>query len=269
MSGYILCQTKRAQTPFYIENISTNIYSLEELCYYVYHNLYLVDPSLINENLCRWIESELKLVSLAGKLRSHLGKYADAEDIFYPLFKEINFLSHEELKDLSAKLTVLNGESRLMRLKKKGDALMENGMYVNAIHSYQEVISEAEADLSSTEILEGAEHRKVRQYGYHNLGCAYAHLFQMENALENFRNAFYVEMDLEELKTYLIALKSVRNREEYEKTLEEMMVPQDIREAVSRTMEEFSHVENPSVNQKEIDDILTDLTRDYHRSTGS
>lgn len=34
MSGYILCQLKRAEIPYYIENISTNIYSIEELCYY-------------------------------------------------------------------------------------------------------------------------------------------------------------------------------------------------------------------------------------------
>ena len=41
MSGYILCQVKRAKLPYYIENISTNIYSIEELCFYFYHNIYL------------------------------------------------------------------------------------------------------------------------------------------------------------------------------------------------------------------------------------
>ena len=39
MSGYILCQTKKAEHPYFIENISMNIYSIEELCYYLYHNL--------------------------------------------------------------------------------------------------------------------------------------------------------------------------------------------------------------------------------------
>lgn len=59
MSGYILCQAKKAQTPYFIENISTNIYSLEELCYYLYHNLYLVDKTIVNEGLCGWIAEEL------------------------------------------------------------------------------------------------------------------------------------------------------------------------------------------------------------------
>ena len=52
MSSYILCQTKKAEKPYYIENISTNIYSIEELCYYFYHNIYLLDESILNEHLC-------------------------------------------------------------------------------------------------------------------------------------------------------------------------------------------------------------------------
>ena len=47
MSGYILCQVKRAKNPYYISNISTNIYSIEELCYYLYHNIYLLDETII------------------------------------------------------------------------------------------------------------------------------------------------------------------------------------------------------------------------------
>ena len=52
VSGYILCQTKRAKLPYFIENISTNVYSIEELCYYLYHNLYLIDQTIMNEGLC-------------------------------------------------------------------------------------------------------------------------------------------------------------------------------------------------------------------------
>ena len=49
MSGYILCQTKKAEHPYFITNISMNIYSIEELCYYLYHNLYLADDT--NNNI--------------------------------------------------------------------------------------------------------------------------------------------------------------------------------------------------------------------------
>ena len=99
MSGYILCQTKRAKLPYFIENISTNVYSIEELSYYLYHNLYLIDQTIMNEGLCSWIQEELELPALAAKLRSKISKFASAEDIVYPVFKEINYLTYEELKD--------------------------------------------------------------------------------------------------------------------------------------------------------------------------
>jgi hypothetical protein len=61
MSGYILCQTKKAQRPYFIENISMNIYSIEELCYYLYHNLYLADHTVFNEELCTGSEMSSNL----------------------------------------------------------------------------------------------------------------------------------------------------------------------------------------------------------------
>ena len=68
MSDYILCQVKRASLPFYVENISKNIYSIEELCYYFYKNIYLIDESIINERLCNWLKDELGLSKLYEKL---------------------------------------------------------------------------------------------------------------------------------------------------------------------------------------------------------
>ena len=81
MSGYILCQVKKAEKPFYIENISTNIYSIEELCYYLYNNLYLVDSSLISSKLCTWLEEELELPKLAAKLKPYIGREAGLEEV--------------------------------------------------------------------------------------------------------------------------------------------------------------------------------------------
>ena len=175
MSGYILCQTKRAETPYYIENISTNIYSLEELCYYFYHNLYLIDRTIINEELCSWIQEELALPGLAAKIRPAPGKFASVEDILYPVFKEINYLTYEELKVLNSRIRRLDEESPLLREKQKGDALIENGMYVHAIQVYQALLEKR----SLEEAREG-----LTESIWHNLGCAYSYLFQMEKALE-------------------------------------------------------------------------------------
>ena len=99
-----------------------------------------MDSSVINENLCIWISEELDLPRLAAKLRPHLGKFASAEDVLYPVFKEINYLTYDELKALNVKLAKLDQEAPLLRKKRKGDALVANKMYVSAIKVYQQLL---------------------------------------------------------------------------------------------------------------------------------
>ena len=247
MSGYILCQTKRAKLPYFIENISTNVYSIEELCYYLYHNLYLIDQTIMNEGLCSWIQEELELPALAAKLRSKISKFASAEDIVYPVFKEINYLTYEELKELNVRL-------------QKTDALMENEMYVHAIQVYQNLLEREDLE----EIREG-----MTEKVYHNLGCAYSYLFQMEKATEYFRKAYEGSRSREALEAYLIAFGMTRTSSEYEKMAKSIGTEKEVLQNIRERLQEFSKTPELVVNKTNMDEILTRLTREYHRSTGS
>ena len=232
MSGYILCQTKRAKLPYFIENISTNVYSIEELCYYLYHNLYLIDQTIMNEGLCSWIQEELELPALAAKLRSKISKFASAEDIVYPVFKEINYLTYEELKE----------------------------MYVHAIQVYQNLLEREDLE----EIREG-----MTEKVYHNLGCAYSYLFQMEKATEYFRKAYEGSRSREALEAYLIAFGMTRTSSEYEKMAKSIGTEKEVLQNIRERLQEFSKTPELVVNKTNMDEILTRLTREYHRSTGS
>ena len=154
MSGYILCQVKRAKLPYYIENISTNIYSIEELCFYFYHNIYLLDSTILNEELCFWIRDQLGLKKLAENLYKHLDdEDMKVGDFILPVFKEINYLSLEEFRKLNQQIQQLAKEPEVLRQKRKGDYLMEHGKYVNAIKVYQKALrQETEDDAVVTDI---------------------------------------------------------------------------------------------------------------------
>lgn len=260
MSGYILCQTKKAETPYYIENISTNIYSLEELCYYFYHNLYLVDHSILNEGLLTWIQDELNLPKLASKLRAKLGKFSSIEDFLYPVFKEINYLTYEELKGLNSRIQKLDKESPLVREKEKGDALAENGMYVHAIRAYQDLLKRENLE----EVREG-----FRENVYHNLGCAYSYLFQMEKALEYFLKAYEEHHSRSALKTYLLAFHSIRTPIEYESRAAELGADREVLDEIRNALAHFARQPRVHVHNRNIDNMLERFTREYHRSTGS
>ena len=60
------------------------------------------------------------ICKLAAKLRPHLGKFASAEDVLYPVFKEINYLTYDELKALNVKLAKLDQEAPLFEKREKG-----------------------------------------------------------------------------------------------------------------------------------------------------
>ena len=60
MAGVILSRSKYAEKPYYITNMSINIYSLEELCYYIYNNIYLIGTDLVDDGLISYIDNEIE-----------------------------------------------------------------------------------------------------------------------------------------------------------------------------------------------------------------
>ena len=260
MSGYILCQTQKAKIPYYIENISTNVYSLEELCYYFYHNLYLIDESILNERLCRWFQEELNLPKLAAKLRPLFIRNFSIEEFLYPVFKEINYLTYEEMKSLNIQIQKLAEESPLLRAKCKGDALVENGMYVQAIQVYQKLLEEDGLE----EVREG-----FTETIYHNLGCAYSYLFQMEKAVDCFRKAYEGSRSKEALEAYLLAFGVTKTPEEYQNLVRRLDVEKEVLREIKAKLAEFGKKPEIPTDYENIDEMIQKLTRDYHRSTGS
>lgn len=110
-----------------MENISKNIYSIEELCYYFYKNIYLIDESIINERLCNWLKDELGLSKLYEKLYRILEKEEGTSAFILAIFREIHYLSHEEFKKLNETLEILEKQLPAVRIKKKAIILSVTG----------------------------------------------------------------------------------------------------------------------------------------------
>lgn len=256
MAGYILCQLPRAKAPFFIESISTNIYSLEELCYFCHQNPYLVNASLFHGGLCRWLREDLGLEALGRKLEMALAKGLSIRSCVYPLFKEINYLTYEEMKAYDNLAAEIEKEPENLRLKNMGDSLMENGMYVSALHVYQELLREPYG-----------ENDRFHSSIYHNMGCAHSYLFQKEEALACFEKAYVKHKSEESLKSYLFACYYARPQEEYEKLLGFMGIDGEKAEQYKREIEEASSRETENFRKDQLDSLLDEIIREYHRNT--
>ena len=175
------------------------------------------------------------------------------------IFKEINYLAYEELRILNGRIERRNKESEEIREKRKGDALMENRMYVNAIRVYQKLLEKDSREIS----------REMRERILHNQGCAYSYLFQMDKALDCFFAAWKVNQSEKALKIYLLAYRSVHTPEEFEKIQEDLKAEDSVKKETARALEQFISLPEQKIAPGETDRILEDLTREYHRSTGS
>ncbi|MDD7738709.1 MAG: hypothetical protein SOT28_07835 [Fusicatenibacter sp.] len=255
MSGYILCQVKRARHPYYITNISTNIYSIEELCYYLYNNIYLLDETIINKELLVWLKEELHLRRLYQKLSVILEEKKGIGEFILPIFKEINYLSHDQFREMSERLKRFEEQPEIVRKKLKGDYLVEHEKYTNAIRVYQQTLKET----SGTSM----GHQFVGCI-YNNMGCAYASLFQMNEALECFRKAYEELHTRASLKSYLFAFYMSQGKDAYEKKAEELKVDGETKKEMDSKIVEAMQVELP----RDLDGALAAWTREYHKSTG-
>ena len=67
MGKLILCRGKRTERPYVLQGTGYRIYSIEELCHYIYNNIYSIDETLFTDSLIDWIGTELCLPERAEK----------------------------------------------------------------------------------------------------------------------------------------------------------------------------------------------------------
>ena len=63
-----VCVGNYAETPYCIPGLGINVYSMEELCYCLKENAFLLDFSMMNDALADWIDRACGLRELAKTL---------------------------------------------------------------------------------------------------------------------------------------------------------------------------------------------------------
>ena len=71
------------------------------------------------------------------------------------------------------------------------------------------------------------------------------------------------------MKVYLLAYRSVHSEEEYRKRQEDLKTDEMVRQETDQALKSFDGLPEQHIASGETDRILEDLTREYHRSTGS
>ena len=122
---------------------------MEELCYYLCNNLYLIDYTIMNEQICNWLEEEIGMKDLADQLRDVLRLRGSVEKFVLTILKASRIYRDPEMIRIQNVLEHLKNQKDIERQKYKGDNLLESGEIEEAILVYQEILNR-EKDLCWT-----------------------------------------------------------------------------------------------------------------------
>jgi len=264
--SFDLCQVPQAASPFYIRHISTNIYSIEELCYYLYENMYLIDDTIVNERLCSWIRDELGMKRLGRLLSDHLEKGDEIVEFIMPIFRETGYLRTAQMRDYQEALSRIQVQTGDVRQKLKGDYLVRSGMYANAINEYYQIL-----ERQSPGQLGSQFYAQI----WNNLGCAFARLFDFEQAASCFLRAWQLVRTKEMLRKYVSTLPLFLPQDQYEEKLRELGADADligkIQEYNARIVRRSAkeHEKQAAKDPREALQKLEEYKEDYRRSSCS
>ena len=179
--SFDLCTGKSAEHPWFVESIGIRIYTIEELCWFLHNNLYLIDSSVTSPSLVTWIRDELGLKTLARKLSDALERPdRDVSYFIIPSFQEIGWLSPEELRRVRDELTRVQVQPEEQRAKTRADYLVAGGRCSAAITAYRKILDNRTQGNLGTPFYASV---------WNNLGCAYTKQFRFREAADAFSDA--------------------------------------------------------------------------------
>lgn len=226
MGKLIQCSSRIAEHPYCFPMTKTRVYSIEEVCYYIRNNIYMMQEEVFDLDFVHWLREELRMETVAGKLENMRRDHNNLKDIVVTLCCSCDYYTEEEIDALISIMDETQNLPAWGRRKIKADNFLECGSLNQARIEYEGI-------LKCDDML----HADQEEYGmvYHSLGVACAGLGEFKLAAANFLKAYEKNRKMESLQSYLYALRLGNLEEEYEKAVKEL--------ELSREQQVFIHAQ--------------------------
>lgn len=202
MGEILFCNQPIAALPYYIEGISWNVYSLEELCYYIENNTYLLERDFMTEELCTWIGKEVKNEKLAERLRDIQRMDGRLSEYVLAILVECGYCPKDTIKEIIRLIREMEEKSDFECNKVRADRLMEKEKYLSSIYEYKNLLESNDAGEQPPQLIGNI---------WHNLGTAYARLFLFQEAVHCYEKAYILNCNEESLKEALMAYRCLKD----------------------------------------------------------
>lgn len=207
MSQLYLSIGSLATTPYYLSGLGLKIYSMDELCFYLVRDSYILDSDLIDGKLCDYIEEQLCLKSIADKLRELLEQNAAMGEMVTTLLEMTGYCDEEEIRKIRQILVDNASLSFAAKRKQRGDNLVRSGKFTRAIEEYQYVLSHVKVE----------DEPELCSAIMHNIASAYAQMFLLDKAVEYYKKAYETDGNKESLTLYLSAKRMQMKGDDFDR----------------------------------------------------
>ena len=273
MGQCILCPTELALHPFVIRELGLHIYSGEELCYYIYHNLALIDDSFISSELFHFIEVELGMKETVAKLKNMInpenGSKATLNQVLTQIMWEMKYYTEEELEVFSKSLEDYRKMSESDRVLARADALLARKKYYAAISVYEDYFRNAGSKNPGPEALERA---------WQHLAVVYLRIYYFKDAVDCLVKAYEQRASEEILKQlYFLSIQkdvdlpadffTVESPEVLSKWQEEYRTTfAQVEEALENSRVKRAMKKDSVRREQELVSILEEMKKEYRMS---
>lgn len=206
-----ICVGNYAANAYHFEGLNVNVYCMEELCYCLKENAFLLDMDLMNDRLVDWIGRECGQTALAGELYPLVHRKGSLSAFVCRILYDTGFYEDCVVRNVEQMLKKGAGLDGLEKRKLRIDHLVGQKQYQAALKEYNVLLNFWE------EANERGERplQTLRAAILHNKGMAYVGLMQYADAAECFDQAYHADGSKESLKCMLAAKRMGLDDKEY------------------------------------------------------
>ncbi len=230
MGNLILCTGKKASYPFVFKETDIEVYTLEEMCYYIYNHIEAMTDELFDDKLLKWLEEQEQMQQISRKLERLIGRKNSLKDKVVTLLCSCDYYKEEEIRKLIKTMDYLENMPVLERYKRKGIYLLKQGRYKEAEKIFLEILKSKEAKQFTPE-----------EYGnlLHNLAVTHTHTASCAEAAIEFKEAYGRNQNSASLKQYLLALKLSEQEELYQKEISQLEEKEQLEQEIQAEIEKI------------------------------
>lgn len=218
--GIRICLGKYASKGYQPEHMGSVLYSVEELCFFIRENAYLIDESFCKEELGIWLEEECGLKELGEELRRGTRKKISIRNWVGILLDYTGFFEEEEVEEIQRVLSEGSKRTVFEKKKARADALVKKEFYQQALKNYYEILRilpENQRQLEG-ELYQGCGVCLANLFYYHKAGEAFLKAYHLTGKEESYRQYLWTRRLSVSQGEYLDFLRE--HREAYEASLE-------------------------------------------------